>query len=218
MKRLLLLEGGVRGAQGDSARALALLGAHAAASFHLDTLGLTEFTGTVEQLVARAQAADALAVGTGTYWGSWGSPLQRFFEVMTPHEMTPVFLGKPAAAVVTMDSVGGADVGMRLLGVLGLFGCAVPPAALVVLSRVGLQAKARRDRDGDRDGDRDRDVWGEDDLRTVADNLARAAEAHTAYVGWDVEPGRALAGRYPHSGPLELGFGRVLPTRPDQSA
>ena len=59
-------------------------------------------------------AADAFVIGTGTHWDSWSHLLQKFLEDGTLDEGTPVWLGKPAAVLVTMHSVGGKAVLSRL--------------------------------------------------------------------------------------------------------
>src|SRR5690349_9823672 len=52
--------------------------------------------------VLRSSAGFVFA--TGTYWDSWGSPLQRFLEDFTETEAGETWLGKPAACLVTMHS------------------------------------------------------------------------------------------------------------------
>ncbi len=109
MATLLFVNGSVRGDSGNTAalgrEVIRLLPEGTQA----DELVLASYSGTVEALVERVERADALLFGTGVYWGSWGSPLQRFLEVMTAYELESCFLGKPVGAVVTSDSVGGLD-------------------------------------------------------------------------------------------------------------
>lgn len=71
--------------------------------------------------------SDALIFCSGTYWQSWGSPLQHLFEKMTEIEGKKHLLGKPAGAIVTMHSVGGQEVASRIQGVLCSLGCVLPP-------------------------------------------------------------------------------------------
>src|SRR4051812_13935515 len=98
---MIILNGSIRGAQGTTARMLKRIEG--------DHVTLADYAGTVDALRERIRAAKQIVIGTGTYWSSWGSPLQRFIEVMTSDEATEVFMGKPLGVVVTMDSVGGAD-------------------------------------------------------------------------------------------------------------
>src|SRR5690606_1188808 len=105
---------------------------------------------------------------SGVYWGSWGSPLQRFLEVMTWLEGTPTLVGKPCGAVVTMDSVGGQDVGQRLLGVLATLGCMIPPMPMVIVSRLGAEVSGVPGNE---------DVWQIEDIDLLVENLLIAASA-----------------------------------------
>jgi chromate reductase len=124
---------------------------------------------TLPSPIAEALArADGFLFGTGTHWDSWSSVLQRFLEVATVTEGTPLWLGKPAAVVVTEHSVGGKGVLSRLQGVLVTLGCAAPPMSALVLSRAVLLAAAH-------EPDAARDFWTTADLRTVCHNLAEAA-------------------------------------------
>src|SRR5437868_13680976 len=134
--RLLLLNGSLRGSTGNTARLLERAQRFLPADWQSETLSLPEYSGTIEGLAERLLAADAFLIGTGVYWGSWGSPLQRFLEVMSAYELSPCFLGKPAGAVVSADSVGGLDIAQRLLGAFSLLGCVIPPLSTVVVSRV----------------------------------------------------------------------------------
>jgi hypothetical protein len=136
-----------------------------------------------------------LVVASGTVWGGPSSVLTRFLEVMTPYEMTDTFLGKPAAVVTTMDATGGVEAGSRLLTTLSLLGCALPPAALVVLSRRGRS---------------DDDVWGVADLAVLAHNLVMACAATLPYRAWPVRAARPVLGAYPAVGGLDLRLPRVL--------
>lgn len=202
--RLLALNGSVRGDDGDAADALKAALAFAG-DVDIAPVTLATYRGTVEAMVQLLTDADALLLGTGTYWGSWGSPLQRFLEVMTPLEATPAFLGKPAACVVTMDSVGGVDVGTRLLGALGTMGCCTAPFPLVVLSRVGFAVQDKPGFD---------DVWQPRDLEVTVANLVAHARATrdgrvSAHKSWSVDKGRLPSGAWPATGALDLGFPRM---------
>lgn len=120
------------------------------------------------QLLPALRRADAFLLGTGTHWDSWSSVLQRFLEAATPHEGTALWLGKPAAVVVTEHSTGGKGVLSRLQGVLVTLGCTLPPMSGLVFSRAALLAAKH-------DAAAARDFWCEADLRIVCHNLAEAA-------------------------------------------
>lgn len=120
------------------------------------------------QLAAALSRADGLLIGTGTHWDSWSSVLQKFLEDATATEATQLWLGKPAAVVVSEHSTGGKGVLSRLQGVLVTLGCSIPPMSGLVLSRAAVLA-------GQHDPAAAQDFWCEDDLRVICHNLAEAA-------------------------------------------
>jgi multimeric flavodoxin WrbA len=127
--------------------------------------------------------ADCLIFATGTYWDSWGSPMQQLFEKMTSLEGSKYLVGKPACAIVTMHSVGGKEVSSRILGNLVSLGCMVPPFAGFAYSYADHVAHKTRT-SGRRLLD---DVWHIQDLQTLLNNLIKAAsvEIKPQYEVWD---------------------------------
>lgn len=202
--RLLLLNGSVRGSFGNSARLLAKAIPSLPDGWESDTLSLAEYAGTVEALAERLKSADAFLIASGVYWGSWGSPLQRFLEVISAYELSPCFLGKPAGAAISADSVGGLDVAQRLLGAFSLLGCVVPPLSTLVLSRVGSAAT-------DSDERANEDVWQIDDLGVVVRNLVLATGlSQLTWATWPVRQLARVEGPYPAHGVLESGLAKFL--------
>jgi NAD(P)H-dependent FMN reductase len=198
--RLLLLNGSLRGSEGNTARLLQRAARSLPATWQADTLCLADYCGTVEALVERLTSADAFLLGSGVYWGSWGSPLQRFLEVISCYELSSCFLGKPAGALISADSVGGLDVAQRLLGAFSLLGCLSPPLSSVVLSRAACTASAA-------EPDANADVWQLEDLEIVVQNLVLArAFAETAWATWPVRKLPRIEGQYPAHGPLRAGL------------
>lgn len=198
--RLLLLNGSLRGSDGNTAHLLQRAARELPTDWQTDTLCLADYRGTVEALAARLSGADALLIGSGVYWGSWGSPLQRFLEVISSYELSSCFLGKPAGALISADSVGGLDVAQRMLGAFSLLGCLLPPLASVVLSRAACAATAS-------DPEANADVWQFDDLAVVVNNLVRArAFAEVAWATWPVRELARVEGEYPAHGPLGAGL------------
>jgi hypothetical protein len=114
--------------------------------------------------------SDCLIFSTGTYWDSWGSPMQQLFEKMTVLEGSKYLVGKPACAIVTMHSVGGKEVCSRMLGNLVSLGCMVPPFAGFAYSYADHIAHKSRT-SGKRLLD---DVWHIEDLETLLSNLLKA--------------------------------------------
>jgi multimeric flavodoxin WrbA len=115
--------------------------------------------------------ADCLIFSTGTYWDSWGSPMQQLFEKMTVLEGSKYLVGKPACAIVTMHSVGGKEVCSRILGNLVSLGCMVPPFAGFAYSYADHIAHKSRT-SGKKLLD---DVWHIEDLETLLNNLIKAS-------------------------------------------
>jgi len=127
--------------------------------------------------------ADCLIFATGTYWDSWGAPMQQLFEKMTSLEGSKYLVGKPACAIVTMHSVGGKEVSSRILGNLVSLGCMIPPFAGFAYSYADHVAHKTRT-SGRRLLD---DVWHIQDLQTLLNNLIKAAsvEIKPQYEVWD---------------------------------
>jgi hypothetical protein len=192
--RLAIVDGSLRPGDGNTARALERVVRSLGSRAAVDRIALGTFRGTVPELASRLRAAQGLLVGSGTYWNSWGSPLQRFFEVMTPYEATDVFAFKPASVVVTMDATGGAEVAARLSATLACFGCQVPPFGWIALSRVAAALEAKSP-------EVTRDVWGAADLDVLGANLL-AATNHAAlapagaYRAWPIEAAAGTEGEW----------------------
>lgn len=179
--RIVVLDGSLRPDEGNTARALSRCTAAFDPAVVVDRVALSAYTGTSGQMAARIRAAHGILVGTGTYWGSWGSPLQQFLELMTPWETTDVFFGKPASIVVTMDSTGGAEIAARLAATFVCLGCWLPPLGFMALSRVGVALAEHAP-------ESTRDVWTPADASFIAQNLVVAARApRPAYAAWPVE-------------------------------
>lgn len=196
MTHLVVLDGSLRPAEGNTARALSLACAAWEGLATVDRIALASFDGTVAELAGRLRAADGMLVGSGTYWSSWGSPLQRFLEVMTAYEATDVFVGKPASAIVTMDSTGGSEIAARLAATLVCLGCFTPPFGWMALSRVGVELAAR-------DPGATRDVWGPADVGVLAANLLVASRGpRLSYRAWTIDRAEPVQGAF---------AGRALP-------
>ncbi|HEX2100939.1 MAG TPA: NAD(P)H-dependent oxidoreductase, partial [Candidatus Synoicihabitans sp.] len=163
---LLVLNASIGGAHGNTASALTVAHRWLRRRSTVTTVVLDDHTSfdTVRPALAAAQG---FVIGTGIHWDSWSSRLQRLLEAATPTEATSLWLGKPAACVVTEHSVGGKAVLSRLQGVLVTLGCEIPPMSGLVLSRATRTAAAS-------DRAAARDYWGPDDLRVVCHNLIEA--------------------------------------------
>ena len=139
-------------------------------ALHSQPLPVSQLSALNSQLVGALTRADGFLLGTGTHWDSWSSVLQTFLEDATPHEGTALWLGKPAAVIVSEHSTGGKAVLSRLQGVLVTLGCTLPPMSGLVLSRAAVLAAHHSPLPATT-----ADFWCEADLRIVCHNLAEAA-------------------------------------------
>lgn len=133
---------------------------------------------SLERIIEEARKSDGFIFGTGTYWDSWGSPMQRFFEETAATEGEEYWVGKPAAALVTAHAVGGKSVLSRLFGVLNVYGMLIPPLAGLCYTYVnhhalptapeGLKAE----------------LWKFSDVEVVCHNLLEAVRGGTDWRSW----------------------------------
>ncbi len=182
--RILLLNASLAGPDGNSARLLALLASRLSPHAGLDHAALAGPSSvTFATLAPTLRSADAFVFATGTHWDSWSSPLQKFLEDATPAEATALWLGKPAAVLVTEHSTGGKGVLSRLQGVLLTLGCALPPLTGLVLSHAAQLARQNAPAGGAAD-----DLWQPADLDIIAHNLLAAAAApRPVYRAWPLD-------------------------------
>ncbi len=176
---LVLINAAIGGLRGNTATALVHAQRRLRRRAEVSTVTLAPDV-SFQQVQPTLAAADGFLFGTGTHWDSWSSVLQRFLEDATPSEGTRLWLGKPAACVVTDHSAGGKGVLSRLQGVLVTFGCEIPPMSGLVLSRATLLAAAH-------DRAASRDFWTPDDLRVVCHNLIEAASGTRRWRAWPVD-------------------------------
>ena len=92
-----------------------------------------------------------------------------------------MWLGRPAAVVVTMHSVGGKGVLSRLQGVLSTLGLLIPPMSGTVLSLATELATSEPAAI-----DEVADLWTREDLDVVASNLLEAVRGGRTFTPWAV--------------------------------
>lgn len=129
---------------------------------------------------AAIERAERLVFISGTYWGGFSSLLQQLFEQLTATEGTALWLGKPAAVLVTAHQVGAQTVLWRLQGVLVTLGCLIPPMSGVVITRTGEALRHRAKDECD-------DVWGLDDIETALANLRALPDLRATFRAWPVD-------------------------------
>ena len=186
---VLVINGSLGRDLGNTAAVLELLIGHFNGDCNVEVLHLATPNSATESLERSLRGADAFVFATGTYWDSWGSPLQQFFEQTTQWEGSDIWLGKPAAVIVTMHSVGGKGVLSRIQGVLSSLGCLIPPmtglpyslACHIALAQTTTQLPAD-------------EFWQLDDCAAVAHNLLEAVRGGRNWKVWAVD--RSIPGRW----------------------
>jgi multimeric flavodoxin WrbA len=126
------------------------------------------------------ESHQALIFVTGTYWDSWGSPLQEYLERTTFLEASKSILGKPASVIVTMHSVGGKSVLSRLQGVLSTQGFLIPPMSGFVYSLANKLSSESESSFSD-------DFWSPEDLQFIIHNLLESTKANFHFKAWPVD-------------------------------
>jgi len=180
MKSILIINGSISGDKGNCGQLVKQIQRHISDSYSVQTLTLSKKINkkAVEKKLSKASA---FVFVTGTYWDSWGSPLQKFLEDFTDLEGTPVFMGKPCAVFVLNHSVGGKSVLSRLQGVLSTFGCIIPPMSGMVYSLVNdIVIKKTKSVHAD-------DLWSLSDIAVVIANLQLATETEIKWQSWAVD-------------------------------
>jgi multimeric flavodoxin WrbA len=127
--------------------------------------------------------ADGFIFTSGTYWDSWGSPLQRFLENSTEYEASDLFLYKPASVMISMHSVGGKGVLSRLQGVLNTICLAIPPMSGLVYAlstHIALTLNENHKDFGN-------DFWSLEDIEIIVHNLMTAVHQKHDFKSWPVD-------------------------------
>ncbi len=177
---ILIVNGSCGGAHGNTAVLLDLAVQCLSTRATVSQLNLTDDFSS-DRARELLKASSGFVFGSGTYWDSWGSPLQKFLEEMTPTEGSDLWLGKPAGVIVTTHSVGGKGVLSRLQGVLNTFGAAIPPMSGLVYSTVNhLALKQGESALTD-------DLWRPDDIKVVCHNLLEACANGKNWIAWPVD-------------------------------
>lgn len=177
---ILILNGSPQGKKGNCAvlakKIVSLLPSSSSAK--ILTLASAKESASAKQQLKKA---DAVIFLTGTYWDSWGSPLQKFLEDITDLEATPALLGKPCAVFVLMHSVGGKGVLSRLQGVLSTMGLLIPPMSGMVYSLAAdLAMKAGSH-------DQEADFWQLSDISRILKNLLIGTQIKVSWTTWPVD-------------------------------
>lgn len=178
LPQVVVLNGSLGGNTGNTQQLLNALYQELEGRAQISEVILKEMT-SFEALFSLINQSHAFIFATGTYWDSWGSPMQRFLEAATESEGTSLWLGKPAATLVTMHSVGGKGILSRLQGVQSTFGLLVPPMCGMTYSLANHLALQHPSTSAD--------FWSKDDLNVIASNLLSALTDRPVWKTWTVD-------------------------------
>lgn len=178
-KKILIFNGSPGGRRGNCGHWIHTLEKQLKPHARTEVITLEE-KGFSRSVQTSMQEADGMIFVTGTYWDSWGSPLQSLLEDMTHLEATSTLLGKPAAVFVLMHSVGGKSVLSRLQGVLSTLGFLIPPMSGMVYSLASDIALKSRSSFA-------KDFWQKEDSKLILENLLIACELKNKWVSWPVD-------------------------------
>ena len=177
--RILIINAALNGRDGNTATLLKRAADYLQRRAEIRQLCLAEAY-SYEVVRAELMAAQGILIGTGTYWDSWSSLLQRLLEDATPDEGEAPWFAKPIGVLVSMHSVGGKGIVSRLQGVLSTFGCLVPPMSGLVYSYANQRALAAPTA-------QTADLWCLEDVDVVAWNVLTAALKEHDYRKWPVD-------------------------------
>ncbi len=184
MKRIVILNGSLRGKNGNTGQVVDELASYFKEGYEIDHIELKDVA-DISSLEDRLNRADGFVVATGTYWQSWGSPMQRFLEGATKWEASPMFLGKPVFTIVTMHSMGGFEVMSRLQTNFNMFGMFIPPLCCMPYGHTNQEAYLA--------GECGIDAWDLESISYSAHNFKEALQGTHHYIAWTVDRGREIS-------------------------
>lgn len=179
IKNLLVLNGSPSGDQGNCATLIKSLHKLVGKQASLEVVHLAK-SSYGPGLKKKIEKASGVIFVSGTYWDSWGSPMQKLLEQMTELEASPAIMGKPCAVFILMHSVGGKSVLSRLQGVLSTMGFLIPPMSGMVyslVSDIALKSKSTHAKD----------FWQKEDAELILENLLKACDLNVVWTTWPVD-------------------------------
>lgn len=178
--KFLIISGSPQGARSNSAQIITWLKKNFK-KISFEVIHLAQTKKSASDLFDEIQQSQAILFITGTYWDSWGSPLQKFLEDFTPYEGHHLLLGKPAGVITLMHSVGGKEILSRLQGVLSTLGFQIPPMSGMAYSLVSELALRKKNTT------HAKDFWSLEDLTVILNNLELASQAEIHWKSWPVD-------------------------------
>ena len=179
MKKILILNGSPSGPKGNCALWIKKIQGQLPRGAEAEVIHLSEVH-FGNKLKKKIKEAPGYVFVTGTYWDSWGSPLQKLLEDWTELEGTKAVFGKPCAVFVLMHSVGGKGVLSRLQGVLSTMGLLIPPMSGMVYSLVSELALKAPTTHAE-------DFWTLTDAKIILANLFKATDLNVNWKSWVVD-------------------------------
>lgn len=181
MANILIINGSISGSSGNTAELLAMA-EEKLTEEGVNTVEYLELARdpSLDRILEAASKADAFIFGTGTYWDSWGSPLQKFFEITSSTEGDSYWMGKPASAIVTAHAVGAKGILSRLFGVLNVYGMMIPPLAgfaFTFVNHVALSNNVAPE-------ELQKELWSSDDVEIICHNLIEAVNRTNNWKQW----------------------------------
>ncbi|WP_295903776.1 flavodoxin family protein [uncultured Bdellovibrio sp.] len=179
MKKILILNGSPSGNKGNCALWIKAIEPFFKGQGSVDVVHLAK-TSYGSALRKKIENSSGVIFVTGTYWDSWGSPLQKLLEDMTDLEASTALMGKPCAVFVLMHSVGGKSVLSRLQGVLSTMGFLIPPMSGMVyslVSDIALKSKSTHAKD----------FWQREDIELILENFLKACDLKINWSTWPVD-------------------------------
>ena len=179
MKSILILNGSITGNLGNTQTLINLVQEKLVKSEVIHLKDFIEKKISLNDLKLKIKNADGFIFTSGTYWDSWGSPLQFFLEAATEFEGSDIFVGKPAGVIITMHAVGGKSVLSRLQGVLNTMGMMIPPMSGMVYSlaqHLALESESTFSED----------FWSMEDIDVVIHNVL-VSMGNKEYITWPID-------------------------------
>lgn len=183
MPNILIVNGSLGGSTGNTAELLALAEQALAPRATVSYLELVREP-SMDRIHQAVTDADGFIFGSGTYWDSWGSPLQRFLEMTAHTEGEDMWVGKPAGVIVTAHAVGAKGIVSRLMGILNVYGMIIPPFAGIAYTwanEVALPHASDHLRN---------ELWTPHDVDVICHNVLEVCRGGSDWKHWPSNSGR----------------------------
>ncbi len=184
MPHILIINGSLGGNSGNTGELLAIAEEALSERCTVSYLELVREP-SIDRIIEEVGKADGFVFGSGTYWDSWGSPMQLFFETTAHTEGGEIWFGKPVVGIVTAHAVGAKGVLTRLLGVLNVYGLRIPPLgglAYTWSNDAALETASDHLR---------RELWKPTDVQVVCHNLVEMVLGTNEWRTWPTVEGEA---------------------------